>query len=114
MSRNNDATTLMPIPQASTPGGWELENFRENALFWSSRKVDNYIPFLPVSSNTCNIFPLIELADEVLSSYWSSNVVYGRRRQKGGHRHNLDNESIQCERQKLWFLCPSFRLDSLN
>ena len=26
--------------------------------------------------------------------------------QKGGHRHNSDNESIQCERQKLWFLCP--------
>ena len=36
----------------------------------------------------------------------TSDAVYGCIRQKGGHRHNSDNESIQCERQKLWFLCP--------
>ena len=36
----------------------------------------------------------------------SGAALQGWFRQKAGHRHNSDNESIQCERQKLWFLCP--------
>ena len=94
----------MRLPQAPTPGGWELENFRENALFCPGRKVDNYI-------SSCFLQILFYNFNFHYQNCWrtvhtaSSNIMYGWQGQKAGRRHNSDNESIQCERQKLSFLC---------